>query len=169
MKILSVKLDDNMAQSLEDKSQQAGKSPETILADVVSRYIHYSGWQIDLLEFSRQGAENGDFASPEEIESAFSRWGVSTQNKPAELAWSGLGLRAFRKELEHLGNKSHSAAAEMAKSVWEAALDQNLDKRAFPGMVFDSLEVQLSDDGLYCMAFQKKDGQRQILGVVPST
>lgn len=169
MKILSVKLDDNMAQSLEDKSQQAGKSPETILADVVSRYIHYSGWQIDLLEFSRQGAENGEFASQEEIESAFSRWGVSTQNKPAELAWSGLGLRAFRKELEHLGKQSHSAATAMAKAAWEAALDRDLDKRGFPGMVFETLEVQLGEDGDYCMAFQQKDGQRQILGVVPST
>ena len=167
MKILSVKLDNDMVKSLEDKSLQAGKSPETILADVVSRYIHYSGWQQDLLEFSLEGAEHGDFAAQEEIASTFTRWGVNSGSAPEQTIWSGLGLRAFRKELEHIGKRSHERAAALAKSVWQEALSQYLAKRAFPGMTAGTLEVQLAD-GSYCLAFREQDGQRLIIGVVPS-
>lgn len=167
MKILSVKLDGEMAKSLEDKSLQDGKSPETILADVVARYIHYSGWQQDLLEISLDGADEGDFASFAEISSAFIRWGVSTEPAPESLIWSGLALRAFRKELEHVGQRSPAKATALAKAAWQTAIEAGIAKRAFPGMVAGTLEVQLPD-GDYCMAFREQDGKRQIIGVVPS-
>lgn len=167
MKILSVKIDSEMARNLEDKSLQAGKSPENILADVVSRYIHYNGWQQDLLELSMEGADHGDMAGPEEVASVFSRWGVLPEPAPESLAWSGLGLRAFRKELEHVGKAHPRPATELARSVWQEASDRGLVKRAFPGMAEGSLEIQLAD-GEYCMAFREVDGKRQIIGIVPS-
>lgn len=168
MKILSVKLDSEMVKSLEDKSAQAGKSPETILADVVSRYIHYSGWQQDLLEFSIEGADHGDFATPEAIKSVFMRWGVNVEQLPSTLAWSGLALRAFRKELEHLGKQNADNAQNLAKAAWAEATDTAASKHAFPGMTEGTLEVQLGDSE-YCIAFREAEGKRQIIGVVPST
>jgi predicted transcriptional regulator len=165
MKTLSIKLDREMAKNLEDKSLHSGKSPEAVLSDMIARYIHYSGWQQDILEFSIEGADHGDFASQEEIASAFLRWGVDTADRPEAPVWSGLGLRAFRKELEHLGKSSPEKAARLARAAWLESTDPGLAKRAFPGMAAISLEVQLADSG-YCMAFRELNGKRQIIGIV---
>lgn len=167
MKILSVKLEDDIARRLEYESLQTGKNPETVLADVVTSYVHYSGWQQDILEFSIEGAEHGDYATPEEISSAFIRWGVS----PAcgqNLKWSGLALRSFRKELEHLGRKNPAAAVELAKQAALAAADHTLMARAFPGMVEGSLEAELGDLN-YCLAFRESGNGREVLGVIQSS
>lgn len=165
MKILSVKLDNDTVKNLKNKSDMSGKSPETVLADVVSRYIHYSGWQQDLLELSLESAEHGDFAGAEEIASTFTRWGVETKDAPPQTVWSGLGLRALRKELEHLGKSGTQPCIELAKSVWNKAISDGLEKRAFPGMTAGTLEVQLEGTD-YCMAFCDKDGKRLIIGIV---
>lgn len=167
MKILSVQLDGEMVKSLEDKSLQAGKTPEGILADVVSRYIHYSGWQHDLLEFSIEGADSGDFASQAEIRSTFVRWGVDTADMPESLAWSGLALRALRKELEHVGKKAPELATALAHATWQDSIKADLKAHAYPSLTEGCFEVQVAE-GDYCMAFREKDGQRQIIGVVPT-
>lgn len=167
MKILSVQLDGEMVKSLEDKSLQAGKTPEGILADVVSRYIHYSGWQHDLLEFSMEGADSGDFASPAEISSTFVRWGIGTEGMPENVIWSGLALRALRKELEHVGKKTPEAAVELARAAWQEAANPDLKAHAYPSLTGGCFETQLAG-GDYCMAFREIDGQRQIIGVVPT-
>lgn len=173
MKILSVKLDDDVARNLEDESLRSGKNPESVLADVITRYIHYGGWQQDLLEFSLEGAERNDFATSEEIASVFTRWGVAPEPDRAESApgrvvadWSGLGLRALRKELEHLGKTRPDEAAALARAIWREAGSSDLTRRAFPGMASGSLEAELAC-GDYCLAFREVAGKRQILGVVP--
>lgn len=168
MKVLSITLDKGIAKNLEDMSAQSGKSPENVLADVVARYIHYSGWHQDLLELSIEGAEHGDFAGPEEIKSVFTRWGGVAEPVPGGVVWSALGLRAFRKELEHLGKAGAEPSAKLAEAAWREAAAPDLAKRAFPGMTPGSLEVQLAD-GAYCMAFREADGKRQIIGIVSSS
>lgn len=49
------------------------------MADAIRRYVEEEGWQVAAIEEGVRQANAGDFASEEEVKTAFAEWGVNAR------------------------------------------------------------------------------------------
>lgn len=74
MPIMSIRLSDEMAQTLASLAQATGRSKSYLTIDALEGYLEREAWQIAEIQRSVVEADAGDFADPQEVEGVINKW-----------------------------------------------------------------------------------------------
>lgn len=72
----SLRLDvaDETFEGLERLARETGRSPAEVAREAVQRYVEYESWKAEKIERGLRAADAGEFASDEEMGTAFDRY-----------------------------------------------------------------------------------------------
>ena len=71
---ISVRLSDEMKERLDSLATIVGRSRNHVILDALQRYLDEEAWQLEEIRAGLAEADAGDFAIPEEVEAAFTRY-----------------------------------------------------------------------------------------------
>lgn len=74
MPIMSIRLSDEMAQTLASLAQATGRSKSYLTIEALEGYLEREAWQIAEIQRSVTDADAGDFAAPQEVEAVMNKW-----------------------------------------------------------------------------------------------
>lgn len=74
MPTMSIRLSEEMAQTLASLAEATGRSKSYLTIDALQGYLEREAWQIAEIKKSISEADAGEFASPQEVEAVMSKW-----------------------------------------------------------------------------------------------
>lgn len=79
MNTVTATLDNDSMERLSKMAEATQRSLAWLVAEAVRNYLQEEEWQIAAIEDGVRAADNGQFASPDEVKEAFARWGVDAR------------------------------------------------------------------------------------------
>lgn len=76
MDTVTARLDDDSMQRLAKMAETTRHSRSWLVAEAVRNYLREEEWQIAAIDEGVKAADEGQFASRDEVKDAFARWGV---------------------------------------------------------------------------------------------
>jgi predicted transcriptional regulator len=76
---VTARLDPETNAKLEKLAKATIRSKSFLVAEAVRTYLQEQSWQIEAIEQGIQEADAGSFASDEDVQSVFSRWGAGSE------------------------------------------------------------------------------------------
>jgi len=73
---VSTRLDETTSSKLEFLAQATKRSKSYLVAEAVQEYIKAQEWQIAAIKKGLEAAEQGDFATEDEVRDFFKSWGI---------------------------------------------------------------------------------------------
>ena len=77
MSIMSLRLPDDMADTLAHLAKATGRSKSVLAIDALRDYLAREAWQITEVEAALREADAGDFVPEKEMMAKFNRWGIN--------------------------------------------------------------------------------------------
>ncbi|OLF55570.1 CopG family ribbon-helix-helix protein [Pseudomonas chlororaphis] len=74
MSVMSLRLPDDVADTLAHLAKATGRSKSFLAVDALREYLAREAWQIDEIQKALAEADSGDFASAEELEGVLDKW-----------------------------------------------------------------------------------------------
>ena len=74
MSVMSLRLPDEIAETLAVLAKATGRSKSFLAVDALREYLAREAWQIKEIQQALRDADAGDFASPEEINAIAEKW-----------------------------------------------------------------------------------------------
>lgn len=74
MPIMSVRLSDEMAQTLASLAEATGRSKSYLTIDALQDYLDREAWQIAEIKNAIVEADAGDFATEQDVEAVMNKW-----------------------------------------------------------------------------------------------
>ena len=74
MSTLSLRLPDELAETLANLSKATGRSKSFLAVDALREYLAREAWQIEEIQKALREADAGDFASPDEVSAIADKW-----------------------------------------------------------------------------------------------
>ncbi len=71
---MTIRLDDTMKNRLDDLAQATHRSKSFLAAEAIQKYIEVNEWQIKEIQAAIKEADQGEFASEEEVSNVFNKW-----------------------------------------------------------------------------------------------
>lgn len=72
---LTLDVAEETLEGLERLARETGRSPAQLAGEALRRYVDYESWKAEKIGHAMRQADAGEFASDEEMEAAFSRYG----------------------------------------------------------------------------------------------
>lgn len=79
MTTVTTRIDEETQSRLDQLAKATDRSRSWLVADAICRYVEEEGWQVAAIEEGVRQANAGDFASEEEVKTAFAEWGVNAR------------------------------------------------------------------------------------------
>ncbi|NWD46862.1 CopG family ribbon-helix-helix protein [Pseudomonas gingeri] len=79
MSVMSLRLPDEMAETLANLAKATGRSKSFLAIDALRDYLAREAWQIAEIQRAIEEADAGDFATDEEVEASFRKWGADAR------------------------------------------------------------------------------------------
>ncbi len=79
MSVMSLRLPDEMADTLASLAKATGRSKSFLAIDALRDYLAREAWQIAEIQRAIEEADAGDFATDEEVEVTFRKWGADAR------------------------------------------------------------------------------------------
>lgn len=79
MTTVTTRIDEETQSRLDQLAKATDRSRSWLVADAIRRYVEEEGWQVAAIEEGVRQADAGDFASEEEVKTAFAEWGVNAR------------------------------------------------------------------------------------------
>lgn len=73
---MTIRLDSTVKDRLEQLAIATHRSKSFLAAEAIAEYIHLNEWQIKEIQTAIEEADLGNFASPADMDSLTSKWGV---------------------------------------------------------------------------------------------
>lgn len=77
---LTVRIPPEVKERLEALAKATDRTQAYLASQAIEEFIQTQEWQIQAIEAGLEAADRGVFASDEEIEQAFLRWGVNVEH-----------------------------------------------------------------------------------------
>lgn len=74
MSVMSLRLPDEMAETLAHLAKATGRSKSFLAVDALREYLAREAWQIEELQKALAEADAGDFASDDEVSAIAEKW-----------------------------------------------------------------------------------------------
>ncbi|AIC18512.1 MULTISPECIES: CopG family ribbon-helix-helix protein [Pseudomonas] len=74
MSVMSLRLPDDVADTLAHLAKATGRSKSFLAVDALREYLAREAWQINEIQKALTEAEAGDFASAEELDGVLNKW-----------------------------------------------------------------------------------------------
>lgn len=74
---MTIRLDPKLKSRLDKLSAATRRSKSFLATEAVREFIELNEWQIEEINTAVKEADAGDFASDQEVEVAFNKWGVN--------------------------------------------------------------------------------------------
>ena len=74
MSIMSLRLPDEMADTLANLAKATGRSKSFMAIDALRDYVAREAWQIAEIQKALDEADSGDFATEEEVAATLNKW-----------------------------------------------------------------------------------------------
>lgn len=74
MSVMSLRLPDEMAETLSVLAKATGRSKSFLAVDALREYLAREAWQIEEIQKALHEADAGDFASPDEVKKVAEKW-----------------------------------------------------------------------------------------------
>lgn len=71
---MTIRLDDTMKNRLDDLAQATHRTKSFLAAEAIQKYIEVNEWQIKEIQAAIEEADQGEFASEEEVNNVFNKW-----------------------------------------------------------------------------------------------
>lgn len=75
----TTRIDEETQSRLDQLAKATDRSRSWLVADAIRRYVEEEGWQVAAIEEGVRQADASDFASEEEVKTAFVEWGVNVR------------------------------------------------------------------------------------------
>ena len=72
--VLTLRLDDELKGRLEKLAQSTRRSKSFLAAEAIREYVSINEWQITEIKKALKEADNGDFASEQEVRKVLGKW-----------------------------------------------------------------------------------------------
>ena len=72
--VLTLRLDDSLKRKLEKLAKSMHRTKSFLAAEAIREYVALNEWQIQEIEKAIQEADQGDFASDDEVEKVMNKW-----------------------------------------------------------------------------------------------
>ncbi|MBV6751952.1 ribbon-helix-helix protein, CopG family [Pseudomonas chlororaphis] len=79
MSVISLRLPDEMADTLANQAKATGRSKSAIAIDALCDYLAREAWQIAEIQRAVEEVHASDFATDEEVEATFRKWGADAR------------------------------------------------------------------------------------------
>ncbi|MGV8886735.1 MAG: CopG family ribbon-helix-helix protein [Pseudomonas sp.] len=79
MSVMSLRLPDEIADSLANLSKATGRSKSFLAVDALREYLAREAWQIEEIQKALIEADAGDFATPEEVDAIADKWAANAR------------------------------------------------------------------------------------------
>ncbi|NBD73630.1 ribbon-helix-helix protein, CopG family [Patescibacteria group bacterium] len=73
---ITVRIDTAKRKELDALAEARKKDRSSLVNEAVEQYLAHEAWQIEQIEEGLRQADAGDFATPQEVERAFARFGA---------------------------------------------------------------------------------------------
>ena len=77
---MTVRLEDNLKDRLEKLAEATQRSKSFLAAEAIREFIELNEWQVEELKLAMKEADSEDFASDQEVNDLFDRWGGNNGN-----------------------------------------------------------------------------------------
>ena len=74
---VSAKLEPAIAEKLDLLAKATDRSRSFLVAEAIKTYVKDQAWQIQAIQEGIKEADRGNFATDEEVEKVFKKWGVN--------------------------------------------------------------------------------------------
>jgi predicted transcriptional regulator len=74
---VSAKLEPALAEKLDLLAKATARSRSFLVAEAIETYVKDQAWQIKAIQEGIKEADRGNFATDEEVEKVFKKWGVN--------------------------------------------------------------------------------------------
>lgn len=74
---MTIRLEPELKSRLDKISAATHRSKSFLAAEAVREFVELNEWQIEEIKLAVKEADAGDFASDEEVQSVFNKWGVN--------------------------------------------------------------------------------------------
>lgn len=71
---VTVRIEDAKRLALDELAARLGRDRSSLISEALDAYLAARSWQLDHIAGGLRQADAGEFAAPEEIDAAFSRW-----------------------------------------------------------------------------------------------
>lgn len=79
MTTVTTRIDEETQSRLDQLAKATERSRSWLVADAIRRYVEEEGWQVAAIEEGVRQADAGDFATEDEVKTAFAEWGVDVR------------------------------------------------------------------------------------------
>lgn len=79
MNTVTARLENDALERLSRLAEATRRSRSWLVAEAVYRYLQEEEWQIAAIEEGVKAADDGRFASPDEVKNTFAKWGVDAR------------------------------------------------------------------------------------------
>ncbi|MFI8481862.1 CopG family ribbon-helix-helix protein [Pseudomonas sp. NPDC078700] len=77
MPVMSLRLPDELSDSLANLASATGRSKSYLALDALREYLAREAWQINEIQHAIAEADAGDFASEEELSTTLNKWSAN--------------------------------------------------------------------------------------------
>ncbi|MGH8388438.1 MAG: CopG family ribbon-helix-helix protein [Pseudomonas sp.] len=74
MSVMSLRVPDDIADTLANLSKATGRSKSFLAVDALRQYLAREAWQIEEIQKALKEADDGDFATQEEVNAIADKW-----------------------------------------------------------------------------------------------
>lgn len=74
---MTIRLDTDLKDRLDQLAEATQRSKSFLAVEALRDFIELNEWQISEIKAAIKEADNGDFASEEEVQKTFAKWGVN--------------------------------------------------------------------------------------------
>lgn len=80
MPTVTTRIPDDVATQLKELANDTSRSKSFHVAQALEEYLAKNAWQVARIRQSLEGVNRGEFASEEEVKTAFAEWGFDVDN-----------------------------------------------------------------------------------------
>ncbi|ATM76132.1 MULTISPECIES: CopG family ribbon-helix-helix protein [Serratia] len=81
MSVMSVRLSDDLSEQLEALAEATGRTKSFLATQAIQDFLSREAWQVAEIQQAIVEADNGDFASDDEMAARFKKMGVTISNE----------------------------------------------------------------------------------------
>jgi len=74
---MTIRLEPELKERLDQLSEATHRSKSFLATEAIREFIELNEWQIQEIQSALKEADNGDFASAQEVSNVFSKWGAN--------------------------------------------------------------------------------------------
>jgi predicted transcriptional regulator len=76
---MTIRLNSAIKKKLDRLARATGRTKSYLAAEAIETYVENEAWQIAAIKEGIKAADEGRFASDEEVRAAFAKWGVNIE------------------------------------------------------------------------------------------